>query len=379
MKDKKSQLPFYAKATIFLVGILALLTMLYLARGIIIPLVFAFISAIVLHPVVNFFVRRKINRVIAIVITLFLSLLVIAAFGVLLVSQARRFVESWPILVDRWTGVLNQIITWASGSFAIKAQRIRDWIARTQNELINNSSAAIGQTLVTIGNSVVSLVLFPVYIFMILFYQPLLLEFIRRLFSVSNQGQAREIVTQTKSVIQRYLVGLIIEAVIVATLNTVALVILGIDYAVLLGVIGALLNVIPLIGGVVAVALPMMVALATKPTALYALYVMIAYYIIQLIDNNYIVPKIVASKVKINALFSIIVVLAGNALWGIPGMFLSIPVLAIVKLIFDHVEPLKPWGFLLGDTMPRLITIVPILKKIRKIRIIKKQTYMKED
>ena len=74
---------------------------------------------------------------------------------------------------------------------------------------------------------------------------------------------------------------------------------------------------------------------------------MIAYYFIQLIDNNYIVPIIVSSKVKINALFSIIVVIAGNALWGIPGMFLSIPVLAIVKLICDHIESLKPWGFLI--------------------------------
>jgi len=111
----------------------------------------------------------------------------------------------------------------------------------------------------------------------------------------------------------------------------------------------------------------MMVALATKDSAWYAGYVLVIYYIIQLIDNNYIVPKIVASKVKINALFSIIVVIAGNALWGVPGMFLSIPLLAIVKLIFDHVEELKAWGFLLGDTMPGLLRIDPILKKIKKI------------
>jgi len=366
VKSEKPQLPLYAKATILLVGFLALVTMLYFGRGIFVPLVFAFISAIVLHPVVSFCVRRRINRAIAIVITLLLAFLVVAACGALLYSQARRFSESWPLLVDKWTGVLNQIITWASGSFAINPQKIRDWIARTQGELINTSGAALGQTLMTIGSSILSLVLFPVYVFMILFYQPLLLEFTHRIFGIHNQKRTREIVSQTKSVIQRYLVGLTIEALIVAILNTVALFILGIDYAVLLGVVGAILNLIPLVGGVVAAALPMMVAVATKPTPLYALYVMIAFYVIQFIDNNYIIPKIVASKVKINALFSIIVVIAGNALWGIPGMFLSIPVLAIVKLIFDHVEPLKPWGFLLGDTMPRLIKIKPILERIRK-------------
>jgi predicted PurR-regulated permease PerM len=172
-----------------------------------------------------------------------------------------------------------------------------------------------------------------------------------------------QIVSQIKTVIQRYLIGLFIEAIMMATLNTVALLIIGIDYALILGVIGALLNVIPYVGGLVAVILPMAVALVTKSTSWYLVYVLAAYYFIQLIDNNYIVPKIVASKVKINALFSIIVVLAGNALWGIPGMFLSIPLLAIVKLIFDHIEPLKPWGFLLGDTMPSLLKIKVIFKK----------------
>lgn len=148
-----------------------------------------------------------------------------------------------------------------------------------------------------------------------------------------------------------------------ATLNTVGLLVLGIDYAIFLGIVGALLNLIPYVGGVVGVALPMMVALATKSSAWYAIYVLAIYYIIQLIDNNYFVPKIVASKVKLNALFSIITVIIGNALWGISGIYLSIPLLAILKLIFDHVESLKPWGFLLGNTMTPKIKIKPIIKK----------------
>ncbi|MCK9423686.1 MAG: AI-2E family transporter [Bacteroidales bacterium] len=363
---KELNFPFYAKTTIVLIGFFVLLSMLYIARGIIVPLVFAIILAILLHPVVNFFLRFKMNRVIAIIITLLLTILVIAGLGAFFFSQANRFSESWPVLVDKFTVLLNQTVTWASGYFDINPQKIDAWLLKTKGELINTSGASIGQTLVNVGGGVVILFLIPVYIFMILFYQPLLLEFIRRVFAKSNPSQVNEIVTQTKTVIQRYLIGLVIEAVIVATLNSTALLILGIDYAIMLGIIGALLNVIPYIGGIVAVALPMMIAVATKSTAWYAVYVLIAYYIIQLIDNNYIVPKLVASKVKINALFSIMVVLAGNALWGIPGMFLSIPLLAIVKVIFDHIETLKPWGFLLGDTMPSLLKIKPIrLKRIK--------------
>jgi len=346
-------------------GTLALLTISYIARDIIVPLIFAIIIAIVLHPVVNFFIRKRINRIIAICITLVLTAIVIGAFGFLFFSQASRFSDSWPILVEKFTEILNQTITSAAGYFDVNPQKIQAWISTAQKELINTSSAVIGKTLIAVGGLIVVLLLVPTYVFIILYYQPLLIEFIHRLFGKKNKVQVTEITMQIKTVIQHYLVGLIVEALIVATLDSTALLILGIDYAILLGIIAAILNVIPYIGGIVAVALPMMVALVTKTSAWYAFYVLIFYYVIQLFDNNFIVPVIVSSKVKINALFSIIVVFAGNALWGIPGMFLSIPLLAIVKLIFDHIEPLKPWGFLLGDTLPPLLNIKPILKKLK--------------
>jgi len=363
--DKDLKLPFYAKASIFLVGFIALLSILYIAQSIFIPLVFAIIIAITLHPFVNFLVKKRINRVVAITIALILTFIVIAAFAELLISQASKFSETWPLLVDKFTNIFNQIVDWISQYFDIKHYKIKAWITKTQGDILNSSSAAIGQTIMVIGNGLINVFLIPVYVFMILFYHPILIEFIHRVFGSSDQNQVSEIVSQTKTVIQRYLVGLIIEAAIVATLDTSALFILGIDYAILLGIIAALLNVIPYIGGIVAVALPMAVAVATKSSGWYAIYVLIAYYLIQLIDNHYIVPYIVASKVKINALFAIIIVLIGNALWGVAGMFLSIPILAILKLIFDHIEPLKPWGFLLGDSMPPIIKIKSILKIIK--------------
>jgi len=363
MIDSEVKLPFYAKATIFLVGLFALFAILYIAQDIIVPLIFASIIAILLTPLVNFFVRKKVNRVIAIAITLFVTFLFLAGFGLLIFSQASRLGASWPMLVERFTQVLNQSITWAAGYFDINSQQIYQWIKETEMKLVNSSSTAIGKTLLSVGSAVMAVIVLPIYIFLILFYQPLLLDFIYKLFSEDNQSRVTEIIIQIKTVIQRYLIGLVIEAVLVASLYTVALLILGVDYALLLGIIGALLNLIPYVGGIVGAALPMMVALATKSSGWYALYVMVIYTFIQLVDNNLIVPKIVASKVKINAIFSILVVISGNALWGISGMFLSIPLLAIVKLIFDHIESLKPWGFLLGDTMPPILVIKPILKK----------------
>ena len=366
MQGEELKLPLYAKVTIFLVGLIALVAILYIGKSIIVPVVFSTILAILLHPFVNFLVRLKINRVLAITITLLLTFVLLFAFGALIISQANRFSESWPVLVEKFTTMLNQNISDAADYFNKDPQKIHEWITKTQGEIINTSTASLGQTLVILGNGLVVLFLIPVYIFLILFYQPILLEFIHRLFGITNRSQISEIASKIKNVIQQYLIGLIVEAAMVAAMDTAALLILGIEYALILGIFGALLNMIPYLGGLVAVAMPMMVAIVTKTSPIYAIYVLVAYYIIQLIDNNYIVPYIVASKVKINALFSIIIVIAGNALWGIPGMFLSIPILAIVKLVCDHIEPLKPVGFLLGDTMPPIIKIPLLLKKKKK-------------
>lgn len=360
------KLPGYLKASVLLTGIAILIAMLYIGRSILVPVAFASILAIVLHPVVNFFVRIRFNRVIAIIITLFLTILVIVAFGALLLSQANRLSDSLPFLAEKFTALLNQSIDWISGHFDINAGKMDDWLLKTRSELIDKGTNAIGNTLVSLGNLFVIIFLIPVYIFMLLFYHSILIEFIHRLFRTDQQGKVSQMVSRTKKLIQQYLIGLIIEAGMVAALNTAALLILGIEYALLLGIIGAILNVIPYIGGIVAVAIPMIVALITKDSAWYPLYVLIIYYIIQLVDNNYIVPRIVASKVKLNALFSLLAVFIGGAIWGIPGMFISIPLLAVVKLVCDNVETLKPWGFLLGDTMPPLISIKAVFRKQAK-------------
>ena len=154
-----------------------------------------------------------------------------------------------------------------------------------------------------------------------------------------------------KRIIKNYLVGLMIETGIITLLYFVSLLLLGIDYAILLAVISALVNIIPYIGGLIGVIFPVVIALSTK-SPYYALLVIITYAVVQEVDNHYIRPKIVGSKVKINALISVIAVIAGEDLWGMSGMILSIPMVAIAKVIFDHVKPLKPLGNLLGDKMP---------------------------
>ena len=250
----------------------------------------------------------------------------------------------------RLDAMIQDCVVKLSETFHIKAKTINAWITQLKNENLGDG-AIIGTTLATITGVLVYILLMPVYMFLFLYYKPLLLEFFAKLFPTNKHGDVAEVLTQSKKLIQSYLLGLCIEAIIVGSMNVTALLIIGVDYAILIGIIGALLNVIPYIGGITSLAIPMIVAMVSQqPTD--AFWVLGAYLVIQFIDNNIIVPKIVASKVKVNALVSIVAVFVGGALWGVVGMFLSLPLIAIFKVIFDRIDSMKPWGFLIGDTMP---------------------------
>ena len=362
MDNDSVKLPVYLKLAQILMGIAVFFFILYVGQDIIIPLVFAGMIAILLNPVVLFLCRKKIPRVLAIILSLIVTMLMIAGIFYFFISQISLFSESLPRFKQKFLTFYNDSEHWIARTFNVARWKVDAWVAKTQKQSMDNGSAVIGKTAGTIGAVLTTFVIMPVYVFMMIYYKPLLLEFISKLFPKGQHSIVVEVLTKTKGLIQKYLLGLLLEALLVAALNSVGLLILGIPYAILLGVIGAFLNMIPYIGGVVAVALPMLLALATRQPV-DALYVLIVYLVVQFIDNNFFVPKIVASKVKINALVSIIVVLIGNALWGIPGMFLSIPLTAIIKVIFDRVEPLEPFGFLLGDNQPDITKQFFVVKR----------------
>jgi predicted PurR-regulated permease PerM len=342
------KLPFYVKAAAFLIGLYFFVSMLYVAQDIILPLIYATIVAVLMSPVVNFLVRKRISRAIAALGVLLVSILIVAGFITLLSSQASLLHQAWPKLLSKLQDLLRETIKWASIFLNIKAQKIDAWVTDVVAEFVKNRNAALGVTLTSVGGIIEATVLTPVYIYMLLFYQPHLLEFVHKIFGSKNDDKVSEILSETKATIQRYIAGLFDEFVIISILNSIGLLALGIEYAILLGVIGALLNVIPIIGGIICVALFVIIALLTK-SPIYVLYVVGLYSLIQFIDDHYIFPKIVGSKVKLNLLISIIAVIVGDALWGIPGMFLAIPLVAIVKLIFDRIESLESWGYLMGS------------------------------
>lgn len=340
--------PFYKRVTLILLGIVLFVYVLFILSDILVPLAFALLLAILLNPLNNRFQRLGLPNVVSILLTLLTGLLVLGVVLYFLSSQIIQFGEMLPQLQLKFTQILTDLQQFVEQTFGIAIQKQMELLRNTAN----SSTAVVGRTVSSALGIFGLLFLLPVYIFLILLYKKLILNFLFEVFSKKNSASVADILKETKAAIQSYIVGLLIEASIVAVLNSAALLLLGVPYAILLGVIGAILNMLPYIGGIIAILLPVLMATVTTEGYTTQLGIIGAYALIQFIDNNILVPRIVSSKVQINALVSIVVVLLGGALWGISGMFLSIPLVAVLKIIFDRVDHLKPWGNLLGDQVP---------------------------
>lgn len=345
-ENPKVELPFYAKAPLVLLGLALVILMVYLAGDILFPLFFAAIFAILLLPIEQWLLRRRVPELLAITLSVLLGVVVLLGILYFIYLQAGELATQMPLFKTKLLQAQRQLVGWLDARFGITNERLLGWL----QQATSRATALAGQALSTVSGLLVVSTLVPVYIFLLLLYRERLVNFLIQVFSGrQHDPEVEEVLHESKSTIQSYMTGLLIEGAIVAALNVTGLFILGIPYALLLGVLGALLNFIPYVGGLIAILLPVLMAFITKESYLYPLGVVGVYMVIQFIDNNLLVPRIVAGKVQVNALAAVVGVLVGNAIGGIPGMFLALPGMAILKIVFDRIEALKPWGMLLGD------------------------------
>lgn len=343
---RELQFPLYVKAPLVLLGLSLVVFTLHIASEIIFPLFFAAIFAIMLHPVEQWLIRHRVPNLLAITLTVVLGVTALLGLFYFIYLEASQLSSQMPLFKTKFAQTTTQVHAWLQNQFGLSNQKLQGWVGEAGNRV----SSLLGGTLSAVSGLLVVATLIPVYIFLLFLYQRRLIDFLTQVFSGRQRDSGvAEMLRESKATIQSYMVGLLIEASIVATLNTVGLLVIGVPYALLLGVLGALLNFIPYIGGLIAIALPMLMAFVAQPGYGHALAVLGVYMLIQFIDNHFLIPRIVASKVKVNALVAIVGVLVGNAIGGVAGMFLALPVIAILKIVFDKIPPLRPWGMLLGD------------------------------
>ena len=341
--SKLKPYPFYVRITIILLGLVLCSYALSNLQDILVPFSFALLVAILLNPLVNRLELLKMPKVPAIMVALLIAAVVIAGVWYFMMVQMMHFTSQLPQLEVKTDTLVSKL----QHNLARKIPMDK------QNQYIAEAKAGIkplvGRTLGSVVGTLATVFLLPLYTFLLLYYKTLILNFLYEIFTEEGEQEVRVVLLRVRGAIQSYMYGLLIEGLIVAALNTAALFMLGVPYAILLGVMGAILNVLPFLGGVLAALLPIMVATITRDGFHTQIGVAISYIVIQFVDNHFLIPYIVSSRVRINALISIVAVLLGGALWGLSGMFLAIPFIGILKIIFDRIPETQPWGRLLGS------------------------------
>lgn len=360
-------MPLTVRRSIELIGLFVLGMIVVVGSGVIMPLVMAFFISLVLLPVYRFFRRKKLPEVLAIAIAV--SLLIILVAGVIwfFSAQVSKLVADFPQIKENVTIHLNSLSGWVNKVTHFSTERQMQIINEQSNKLLNYAGGILGGAATSITSVFVFVGLLPIYIFLFLFYKNLLLRFVFLWFPTHMHEKVEEAMRETEIIIKSYLVGLLIQITYITILLGGILMVIGIKHALLIGVIFAILNLIPYVGALIGNIIGVLLTLTSSQELWPIFAVLITIAVVQFLDNNILMPRIVGSKVKINALASIVGVIVGGALAGVAGMFLSLPVIAVFKIIFDRTEGLKQWGVLLGDEKPKLSPMsFPILRRRSK-------------
>lgn len=346
----KVRFAFYVRMTIVMLGLILLVTIMREAKSILVPLLVSGLLAILISPFTSMLEKWRIPKAISVMISVISLLVIISALAYFFYNQVLRFSGDLSLLEARVSYYLDEfnnfLETHLEGAVPISADSIQNSIFQYLYENAGN----LTQGAIATASSLTMIFIMPVYIFLFLYFRRFLAEFILMLFEEKDKIKVRNVLYKVKQVVKNYIAGMFVVILILAVLNSIALLSLGIKHAFLFAGFAALLNVIPFLGPFIGAILPITYAFLTKDSLWYTFGVFFAFYIIQLFESNLFTPKIVGGKVSMNPLMTIIALFIGNFIWGLAGMILFIPGMAILKVIFDEVEGMEAYGFLLGDT-----------------------------
>ena len=344
-------IPFYIEFTIKLIMIICLCVIITYGQSLVIPIAFSILLSILLLPLNNFLENKvRLPKSIAIMISIVLVLCIVGGIIYFLSYQISGFITEIPVIKQRLLEHYATLQTWINDKFNITSQQQTVLINKASDDVTNTGKLAIGETFFTITQLLFEFIIISIFSFLLLSYRHTIKIFLVAVFKKEHNSAVNTVLEESKVIVQSYMLGLIIEMGIIAIANTTILLIIGVKYAIFLGVFSAIFNIIPYVGILIGIAFSCIITLTTSTHLSDILWIIIGFEIIHFIDSNFLMPLIVGSKVKINALITIVGVVVGGMLLGLSGIFLALPFIAILKIIFDKVDGLKPWGLLMGDS-----------------------------
>jgi predicted PurR-regulated permease PerM len=322
-----------------LLGLVLILFLMYFGKFLFIPLFFSFLIAIFLFPLSRWFEKYGLNRLSS---SLLCIVIVILSCGIILYfvgSQAQHFVKDIPQLRTGLNTIMQNVQAWLTQHLHISDDLQTNYIDKLFGGLIG----AIGFTVSSLFSVLIFLTLSLFFIFYMLYYRKVLNDFVLSFFSRSDKKKVAEISESIHTTTVSYVKGLLTEIFILMCLSCITLLILGIKYAILMAFFAGIFNIIPYIGIYTATLLNMIITIVDG-NGKQSLEVLLVFIIIHIIDSNLITPFIVGKRIKINPLVTLMSVVVGEIVWGIPGMFLFIPLAAIVNIVLE-----KSRGFRTGE------------------------------
>jgi predicted PurR-regulated permease PerM len=320
------------------------ITAVILCRDIVIPLAFAGLFSIIVLPLVKK-IERKTGLTLAVTIILLASVVVFGLLGWLLINQIINLINDLPNLESKFDQFVTQLNRTLSSQFHIDTNERNKMV----QDAVKSVSTYAGAFLLSTTNTISTLIQIPIYMFLLLIYKNKFKAFFLSLLPNSESNEELAWKKDIDNVIQGYISGLLLVTLIIATLNTIGLLSLGIDHAIFFGVLSGILTVIPYVGIFIGALLPVLMALITKDSWWYAVGVVMIFTVVQFLEGNFITPRITGSKVSINALAAIIALLIGGKILGIAGMILAVPAIGVLKILISYSDHLKPFVILLGD------------------------------
>lgn len=362
------ELPLTVKRSIELIGICLLATLVSLGRNIIMPVLMAFFLSIVLLPIYRFLKKKKFPEVLAILLPILTGAVFIGTVIWFFWVQISLLASEFPQIQKNINYHLNNLSFWINSKTDFSTQEQIKFLNEQSNKFLNYAGNIISGAAGSITSAFIFIGLVPIYIYLFLSYKNLLLNFIFTWFKKEQHKKVREVLKESEIIIKSYLIGLLIQIAYITILLGGLLLVLDIKHAILIGVIFALLNLIPYVGALIGNLIGVLLTLTSSQEIMPIFIVLGTIAVVQFLDNNILMPRIVGSKVKINAFAAILGVFIAGSLAGVSGMFLALPIVAVLKIIFDRSEIFKPWGTLLGDEIPLKSPMqFPNLKKINLI------------
>jgi len=347
------EMPLTVKRSIELLGLFLVVALIILGNSIVMPLVMAFFISIVLLPAYRYFRKLKFPNSLAIFLPILLMATLLALIGWFFSSQVARLVSDFPQIQRNVSLHLNSLSGWVNSISHFSTTEQISFINEQSNKLLTYAGTLLTGAATSVTSTLVFIALLPIYVFLMLTYKNLLLRFIFMWFKKEDHTKVEDVLGESEAIIKSYLIGLLIQITYMTILLGGILLVLGIKHALLIGVLFAFLNLIPYVGALIGNLVGVILTLASSPDLTPVLIVLGVIAFVQFLDNNILMPRIVGSKVRINALGTIVGVLVGGAIAGVSGMFLSLPIIAVMKIVFDRSEMFKPWGVLLGDEIPK--------------------------